>query len=100
MRATLKAIRQSPMKRRHNPVPATGAWLTRVVQRYLNYHAVPGNLKRLGMFCAEVCRAGLHALRRRSQHRRMTWERFQRLVKRHIPKVRSCHPHPSARFAS
>ena len=32
----------------HDP----GEWLNRVVQGYLNYHAVPGNLKRLGMFRA------------------------------------------------
>ena len=47
-----------------------------MVQGYLNYHAVPGNLKRLGMFRAEVCRAWMHALRRRSQRTRMTWDRF------------------------
>lgn len=100
MRATLKSIRQSLMKRRHAPIHEIGAWLTRVVQGYLNYHAIPGNLKRLGMFRAEVCRAWMHALRRRSQRSRMTWERFQSLVLRYIPKVRSCHPHPNPRFAS
>ena len=66
MRATLKAIRHDLMKRRHAPISETGAWLARVVQGYLNYHAVPGNLKRLGMYRAEVCRAWLHSLRRRS----------------------------------
>ena len=99
MRATLKAIRQSLMQRRHAPVPTTGAWLNRVVQGYLNYHAVPGNLKRLGMFRAEVCRAWLHALRRRSQRTRMTWDRFAQLVARYIPKVRVSHPYPNQRFA-
>jgi len=72
----------------------------RVVQGYLNYYAVPGNLKRLGMFRAEVCRAWLSALRRRTQRTRMTWERFARLVTRYIPKVRARHPHPNERFAS
>ena len=70
------------------------------MQGYLNYHAVPGNLKRLGMFRAEVCRAWLHSLRRRSQRGRMTWDRFQRYVGRYIPKVRACHPHPNPRYAS
>ncbi len=100
MCATLLAIRQSLMQRRHAPVSTTGEWLNRVVQGYLNYHAVPGNLKRLGMFRAEVCRAWLSALRRRSQRTRMTWERFARLVARYIPKVRARHPHPNQRFAS
>ncbi len=100
MRASLLAIRQSLMQRRHAPVSTTGEWLNRVVQGYLNYHAVPGNLKRLGMFRAEVCRAWLSALRRRSQRTRMTWDRFARLVARYIPKVRARHPHPNQRFAS
>ena len=100
MRATLQAIRQSLMQRRHAPVSTTREWLNRVVQGYLNYHAVPGNLKRLGMFRAEVCRAWLFALRRRSQRTRMTWDRFARLVARYIPKVRVSHPHPNQRFAS
>ena len=100
MRATLKAIRHDLMKRRHAPIPETGAWLARVVQGYLNYHAVPGNLKRLGMYRAEVCRAWLHSLRRRSQRGRMTWDRFQRYVGRYIPKVRACHPHPNPRYTS
>jgi len=100
MRATIKAIRQNLMKRRHDPISKTGAWLNRVVQGYLNYHAVPGNLKRLGAFRAEVCRAWMHALRRRSQRSRMTWDRFKVLVARHIPKVRVHHPHPNQRFAS
>jgi len=99
MRTTLKAIRQNLMRRRHDPVSTTGAWLNRVVQGYLNYHAVPGNLKRLGMFRAEVCRAWMHALRRRSQRTRMTWDRFAPLVTRYIPKVRATHPHPNQRFA-
>ena len=100
MRTTLKALRESLMRRRHAPIPAVGAWLRRVVQGYLNYHAVPGNLKRLGMFRAEVCRAWLHALRRRSQRTRMTWERFRPLVARYLPKVHALHPLPSQRFAS
>jgi hypothetical protein len=97
---TLKALRESLMRRRYAPIPTVGVWLHRVVQGYLNYHAVPGNLKRLGMFRAEVCRAWLHALRRRSQRTRMTWERFRPLVARYVPKVRALHPLPSQRFAS
>ncbi len=98
--ATLKAIRASLMRKRHARIDVVGAWLRSVVQGYLNYHAVPGNLKRLGKFRAEVCRAWLHALRRRSQRSRMTWDRFKLLVARYIPKVRVLHPYPNQRFAS
>ena len=99
MAATLKALRSSLMRRRHSPLKVIGAWLKRVVQGYLNYHAVPGNLKRLGMFRAEVCRAWLHAIKRRSQRSRMTWERFQRFIALYIPKVRTLHPYPNQRRA-
>jgi group II intron reverse transcriptase/maturase len=100
MRATLKALRQDLMQRRHDPVPKTGTWLNRVVQGYLTYHAVPGNLKRLGMFRGEVCGAWMHALRRRSQRHRITWARFAVLIARYIPPVRVRHPYPNQRFAS
>src|SRR5437667_6821138 len=41
------------MQRRHVPIGETDVWLTRVVRGYLNYHAVRGNLKRLGAFREE-----------------------------------------------
>jgi hypothetical protein len=99
MAATLKAIRASLMQRRHAPVKTIGAWLKRVVQGYLNYHAVPGNLKRLGMFRGEVRRAWLHTIRRRSQRSCMTWEKFQHIIALYIPKVRTIHPYPNQCFA-
>jgi hypothetical protein len=68
------------MQRRHAPIKEIGVWLKRVVQGYLNYHAIPGNLKKLGMFRAEVCRAWMRAIRRRRQRSRMTWERFQKII--------------------
>jgi RNA-directed DNA polymerase len=77
-----------------------GQWLHRVVQGYFNYHAVPGNLKRLEGFRSEVCRAWRHALLRRSQRHRLSWDRFNRLARRHIPYCRQIHPYPEQRFAA
>lgn len=37
-------------RRRHEPIRVQGQRLTRVVSGYFNYHAVPGNLIRLGVF--------------------------------------------------
>jgi hypothetical protein len=54
---TLKAIQADLMQWRHEPIKTVGVWPKSVVQGYLNYHAVPENVKRLGMFRAEVCRA-------------------------------------------
>ena len=56
MRATLLAIREELKRRRHEPIRVQGQWLTRVVSGYFNYHAVPGNLIRLGGFRSAVCR--------------------------------------------
>jgi hypothetical protein len=97
--AIARSPRQLAQKSRVK-VKMVGAWLKSVVQGYLNYHAVPSNLKRLGMFRAEVCRAWMHAIRRRSQRSRMTWERFRRFIARYIPKVRTLHPYANQRLAS
>jgi group II intron reverse transcriptase/maturase len=98
MQATLAAIRDTLRRRRHEPVATVGKWLKRVVQGYFNYHAVPDNLKRLEGFRSEVGRAWLQTLRRRSQRHRMTWERFGRLFRKHIPRCRLVHPYPSQRL--
>ena len=98
MRATLTAIREALFRRRHEPVPVIGAWLTRVLSGYFEYHAVPTNLKRLEGFRTEVCRAWRHALLRRSQRHRLNWERFNRLTRRYVPPCRVRHPHPEERF--
>jgi RNA-directed DNA polymerase len=100
MRASLKAIRQVLLRRRHDPIPEVGGSLRRVVQGYFDYHAVPGNIQRLGAFRTEVARAWLHALRRRGQRGRMPWTRLGRLVGRYLPRVRVLHPYPAERFAS
>jgi group II intron reverse transcriptase/maturase len=81
MRTTLSTIRETLMRRRHEPIAVIGRWLTRVIQGYFNYYAVSGNLHRLKSFRSEVCRAWRHALLRRSQRHSMPWPRFTRLIK-------------------
>ena len=98
MRTRLKTIREELLRRRHLPVPVQGEWLAAVVRGYLAYHAVPTNMQRMKSFCFEVTRAWLHALRRRSQRSRMSWERMSRLATRWIPAPRILHPYPAARF--
>ncbi len=100
LRATLAAIRETLKRKRHEPIGQVGAWLTRVMRGYFNYHAVPDNLKRLAGFRHEVCRAWLDQLRRRSQKDKMTWARFGRLAVKYLPYPRRVHPYPSQRFAS
>ena len=100
MRATLRAIKESLRKRMHRPLGETARWLRRVVQGWLNYHAVPSNSHRINRFVDEVTRLWLRVIRRRSQRgrSRWTWARMQRLARRHLPRPRIVHPYPNQRF--
>jgi RNA-directed DNA polymerase len=98
MRAKLRQIKRQLLARKHEPVRQTGEWLRSVVQGYFNYHAVPGNGRRMGMFREQVARYWRLALRRRGQKSRMTWARFRPLAQRWIPVPRVLHPFPRQRF--
>lgn len=98
MRATLTAIRIALVRRRHDRLDQTAAWLAGVLRGYYQYHAVPGNYGRLRAFWQRVKRIWFHTLRRRSQRARLTWERFGRLADRWLPPPRILHPYPNVRF--
>ena len=98
MRATLTAIKRQLKIRRHWDIGVNGRWLSRVVRGWFNYHAVPGNIKRLQQFRDEVVKLWLHQLRRRSQRSRWTWKRMQRLARRHLPLPKIIHDYPNKRF--
>ena len=68
------------------------------MQGYFNYFAVPGNLVSLNMFRREAARSWLHALRRRSQRHRLSWERFGPIVDFWFPRVQVLQPYPNVRF--
>lgn len=99
LRATLAAIRDTLVKKRHEPIKQVGAWLKRLIRGYFNYHAVPDNLKRLKGFRHAVCRAWFKQLRRRSELDKMAWARFERFAKQYIPRPLRVHPYPPERFA-
>ena len=98
MTAKLRSIGVELRKRRHKPIAETGEWLKQVVRGYFNYHAVPGNLPRLETFRQQIARHWRSALRRRSQRSRWTWERFETLMTRYLPRPKILHPYPLARF--
>ncbi|MBC7609324.1 MAG: group II intron reverse transcriptase/maturase [Polaromonas sp.] len=98
MRAKIAELRVELMRRRHQPRAVVGKWLNRVVRGYLNYHAVPGNLFRLGSMCKDIDRAWRHSLMRRSQRPKMPWSRFSRIAQRFMPPIRNAHPYPEERF--
>jgi RNA-directed DNA polymerase len=98
MRAKLREVKISLIKRRHLPIPEQGQWLASVVRGHLAYYAVPENSEALRAFRDKVVRHWLRALRRRSQRTRLTWERMHRLAARWLPTVRIQHPWPDDRF--
>lgn len=98
LRTKLAALKQELRRRRHDSLGETGRWLGRVVQGWMNYHAIPGNIARLNQFVISVTRMWLRQLRRRSQRSRFTWSRMQHLVDRYLPRPRILHPHPHERF--
>jgi len=100
MRATLQAIRLKLRKRMHLPLGEVGRWLRRVVQGWMNYHAVPSNSECIRRFIDEVTRNWLRAIRRRSQRGKnsWTWERMRRLGRKHLPRPHIIHPYPEQRF--
>ncbi len=94
----LKAIKETLMQRRHEPIPVIGEWIKSSVQGYFNYHAVPGNIDLLSNFRREVSRYWLKALRRRSQRHNMNWEKYGKLSDLYIPTPKRLHDYPYKRF--
>ena len=99
MRRTLKAIKAELRRRMHDKPVKTGQWLGRVLRGWLGYYAVPTSSRSLQRFANDLRRLWLHALRRRSQRDRFTWERLAALARDHWPRVSILHPWPTERFA-
>jgi RNA-directed DNA polymerase len=97
MRAKLR--KETLRRSMHQPIPALGKWLGRVVSGYFNYHAVPTNGRALHVFRHHVIDLWRRTLRRRSQKDRTTWERMTQLADAWLPQPTILHPWPSVRFA-
>ena len=99
MRAKLSEVKEELRKRRHEPVPETGRWLSQVLNGFFNYFAVPTNYAALRVFRQRVGDLWRRALRRRSQKDLSTFERMRKLARDYLPEPRILHPWPDARFA-
>jgi RNA-directed DNA polymerase len=99
MRAKLRKIKETLRRFMHQPIPALGKWLGRVISGYFNYHAVPTNGRALHVFRHHVIDLWRRTLRRRSQKDRFTWERMTKLADNWLPQPTILHPWPSVRFA-
>jgi group II intron reverse transcriptase/maturase len=98
MTAKLKEIAAKLRQRLHESIGDNLKWLQSVVRGYFQYHAVPGNWKRLKEFRKNVLWLWHRTLRRRSDRTRWTWDRFRKLLVDQIPEVRILHPFPNVRF--
>jgi group II intron reverse transcriptase/maturase len=83
LRRLLVAVGDWCRRHRHQEVKAQHAALTRRVAGHFNYFGVSGNLRSLQLVVEEVKRIWYKWLLRRSQRRRLTWELFGELLKRH-----------------
>lgn len=94
----LRRIRAELRRRLHHPVARTGAWLQRVVQGHINYYGVPFNSQAVSGFCYEVRKSWYRSLCRRSQRKRLNWQRYGRIAAYWLPRPRVVHPYPQQRF--
>jgi hypothetical protein len=99
LRAKIQAVNAHVRRHLHHG-GALAHWLRGVVQGYMNYHAVPGNLDSVLSFRTQVIRYWFHALRRRGDRHRIPWPRFGPFANRWLPRARVVHPYPSQRFAA
>ncbi len=98
VRAKLQALKGELRRRMHRPIPEQGQWLRTVLQGHFQYYGVPMNAKALGGFRQQVMWLWKHALGRRSQRGRITWERMRRLACKWLPYPHIYHPWPSQRL--
>ncbi len=67
---------------RHQPIVQQWQELSQKVKGHFSYFGITGNYRALGRFCFQVVRVWRKWLDRRSQKRRMPWERMDELLKR------------------
>jgi group II intron reverse transcriptase/maturase len=81
LRRSIQAVADYCRSRRHEPVADQHAALSSRLQGHYNYFGVNGNLRKLACLLHHARRAWYKWLRRRSQRARLTWERFQDLLR-------------------
>jgi group II intron reverse transcriptase/maturase len=81
MKRKLREVGREARRRRHWPVGMQQQWLSAVLRGHYAYYGLPHNYRWLKNFYAQVRRLWYGSLRRRDGRRRLTWERFQALLK-------------------
>jgi group II intron reverse transcriptase/maturase len=89
---SLRALAQWCRQHRHLPLGAQQRELQRKLRGHYAYFGITGNWDSLDCFYFQTRRVWRKWLSRRSNRRRMTWERFLRLVERYpLPMPRVVH---------
>jgi RNA-directed DNA polymerase len=94
MAAKLKDVQRKLNQRKHDGNAATLKWLQSVVRGYYQYHAIPGNWRRMQAFRKEVARLWWQRIRRKSQRHRWPWAKFWERLGNFLPAAKIIHPYP------
>jgi group II intron reverse transcriptase/maturase len=81
LKRTITSIYDWCRRQRHESIPAQHAALKRKLTGHYNYFAVRDNSSRVSSVAFHARRAWLKWLRRRSQRSRLTWDRFNDLLR-------------------
>jgi group II intron reverse transcriptase/maturase len=88
----IHSVRQWCRLNRHNPIKQQYQKLVQKVRGHYAYYGITGNAISLAKFQCEVERAWRYWLDRRNRERSMTWDKYQRLLKRYpLPRPRIVH---------
>ena len=88
----LKELRHELKRRMHTRLREQHGWLARVLRGHYAYYGVTGNSYGLRRFQTQAVRAWHGILRRRSQKRRMSWDRFNAILRTNpLPPPRIVH---------
>jgi len=98
LRRKLKEVKHKLRVRMHDPIPEVGAYLRSVVLGHHRYFGVPRNGPALCAFTGGVVRHWYRTLRRRSQRKRLKWQRMKKLWYHYLPPPKIYHPYPEQRF--
>jgi group II intron reverse transcriptase/maturase len=89
---SLKRVAQWCKQNRHNPIADQHRYLSAVLQGHYSYYGLTGNGRALGEYYHQLVRIWRYWLRRRSQRRCLTWDRFGRFLQRHpLPSAKVVH---------
>lgn len=89
LRRAIVSIGDWCRRHRHESVKEQHAALKRRLVGHFNYFGVNGNIRSLRIVFEEARKAWFKWLRRRSEQRHLTWERFSRILKRYpLPRPR------------